>query len=132
LKKTIPFIVTFAAGLGLGALTQYELPRPPLTESERKTEQRWNITYTEEKTHARMLQFQSVLEDEGIANDAETLSKQIDAQRGIEDLIIKYREAEYAKWAPFTGIFGVVLASFLSILATLLVTKRSPHDGPDR
>lgn len=136
MRGTILHIAIFVAGLSLGSLAHYELSRPAksLTESERATEQTWKVTYTEERTHERMLQFQRALEalkNAGVAKNAATLSKQIEAQQGIDDLLVKYREAAYAKYAPFIGTAGVLLAAILTMLATWHVAKRTPHDTPD-
>lgn len=127
MKASILYPLIFATGLSLGAFAHYKLTQP----SKSQTEQTWGDTYAEEKTHERMLQFQSTLdglEKEGNAKDGETLSKRIEAQQGIEDLIIKYREAEYAKYAPFTGIAGVLLAAVIGGMVSWHAAKRSPHD----
>ncbi len=43
---------------------------------------------------------------EPIAKDPEKLSKRLEAQLKIEDLIIESREAEYAKIIPFNAIIA--------------------------
>ena len=130
MKTRIQFVAIFAAGLSLGALAHYGLTRPP----KNRTDQTWMDTYTEEKTHKMMLQFQdrlNQLESADTTNDAGKLSQQVEVQRGILDLIIKYREAEYAKYAPFTGLAGVLFAAILGVLAPRLLGKRSPGNKPN-
>ena len=81
-----------------------------------------------------MLQFQKKLDElEGAGNtkDAAELSKQVELQSGILDLISKYREAEYAKYVPFTGIAGVLLGALLGALTPGLVGKRSSETKPN-
>lgn len=130
MKSRIRFIAIFAAGLGLGALAHYELTRPP----KNPTDKTWMDTYSEEKTQEMMLQFQrrlKRLQSAETADDAGKLSQQVEVQRGILDLISKYREAEYAKYAPFTGLAGVLFAAILGALAPGLLGKRNPGNKPN-
>ncbi len=63
---------------------------------------------------------QSALPKPNTAKDAEDLSKILDAQLRIEDLVVKSREAEYAKWLPFTPLFTGGVGAILGLLAGLL------------
>jgi hypothetical protein len=128
LKTRIQFVVMFAAGVVLGALAHAWLTAPP----KNSASQGWMSTYNEEKVQAMMLQFQNKLkelESAGPANAAE-LSKEVEIQSGILDLISKYREAEYAKYAPFTGLAGVLFAAILGALAPKLLGRRNSQTGP--
>ena len=129
MRKKILFILTFIIGLSLGALGHYEMTRPSErpTEAEVKLEDNWRATYTEEKTHERMLQFQDALEAmrrDSTAKDADTLSKEIEAQLWIEDLMVKYRESQHAKYAWLVDSVGVIGAALLSAIVTLLLATR--------
>src|ERR1700741_3820990 len=88
LKTRIQFIVMFAASVVLGALAHAWLAAPPKDPASQK----WMSTYNEEKVQAMMLQFQNKLkelESAGPANAAE-VSKEVEIQSGILDLISKY------------------------------------------
>ena len=128
LKTRIQFIVMFAAGVVLGALAHAWLAAPPKDPASQK----WMSTYNEEKVQAMMLQFENKLkelESAGPTNAAE-VSKEVEIQSGILDLISKYREAEYAKYAPFTGLAGVLFAAILGALAPKLLGKGNSQTGP--
>lgn len=128
MKTRIQFIVMFAAGLVLGALVHAGLT----ARSKNSPGELWMSTYNEERVQAMMLQFQNKLkelEGAGPTNAAE-LSKEVEIQSGILDLISKYREAEYAKYAPFTGLAGVLFAAILGALAPKLVGKRDSETKP--
>ena len=128
MKTRIQFAVIFAVGLILGALAHALLT----ARSKNSAGDPWMSTYNEERVQAMMLQFQNKLkelEGAGPANAAE-LSKEVEIQSGILDLISKYREAEYAKYAPFTGLAGVLFAAILGALAPKLVGKRDSQTKP--
>jgi hypothetical protein len=118
----------FAAGLVLGALVHAGLT----ARSKNSAGQLWMSAYNEEKVQTMMLQFQNKLKElqsAGPMNAAE-LSREVEVQSGILDLISKYREAEYAKYAPFTGLAGVLFAAILGALAPNLVGKRDSKSKP--
>jgi len=119
--KTIQFIVIFAAGLGLGALAHARLTAPAKS------------AYSEERVQTMMLEFQNKLNEleKALPTNVAELSKQVEVQGAILDLIAKYREAEYAKYAPFTGLAGVLFAAILGALAPRLIGKRSSEAKPN-
>ncbi len=125
MKHKILYIAVFA-GLGLGVIAVYDLThRSP-------TDQKWHRSFNEDKDHERIMQFQDALTEEGIANDPDKLSKQLEAQLHIEDLIIKSREAEYAKITPFSAIIASLVSAFVGAIVTWLIAKRGAHDAPNR
>jgi hypothetical protein len=119
--KTIQLIVIFAAGLGLGALAHSRLTAPAKN------------AYSEEKVQTMMLEFQNELDEleKPLPTNAAELSKQVEVQGAILDLIAKYRNAEFAKYAPFTGLAGVLFAAILGALAPKLMGKRSSEAKPN-
>jgi hypothetical protein len=110
----------FIFGLSVGAFAHWQLTQPK-SEVDPKIEEKWTKTYNEGKTHERMLQFQTALEGLKTDGTADTLSKQIEAQGQIEDLIVKFREAQVAKYAWLVNALG---GAALGAVATLLVSRR--------
>ena len=106
-------ILASAVGFGIGYFVKSELLVPS-----DETDKTWKVQFTEEAGHGRIIDFQNALQKPKDAKNVDELSKQLDAQLKIEDLIIKSREAEYAKWTPFTplftGVVGAVLGGFLT------------------
>jgi hypothetical protein len=121
--KKVPFVVTFAVGMIVGASSQHI---PFLTVG---APDPWGDS--EEAILGRMHGFQERLDQlENLRPDSvEALSKQTEAQRGIEDILTKYREAKNAKLAPyFTGGFaGAIIAA----IGTWLVGRRKSKSTPD-
>jgi hypothetical protein len=94
---------------------------------------------TEETMLARMHGFQERLDQlEKVRPDSlEALSRQMEAQRGIEDLLTKYREAQQAKIAPYLGVGGTVVTALIggiggigTSIVTLLVARKKPKSTP--
>ena len=75
---------------------------------------------TEEAMLVRMNGFQDRLDQlEKVRPDSvEAISKQVEAQGGIEDLLTKFREAQQAKVAPFIGSFTSVIVAFIGGIGT--------------
>jgi hypothetical protein len=124
----------------VGALGYHELTTP---------KDAWEATDTEEETHRRMSEFQKsldrlkadfqksldALKTDAIVKDAETLSKpaevlskQIEAQGEIEDLIVKFRESQHAKYAWLVNTFGVLAAAVIGALAGRYSTRKEGED----
>jgi len=117
--------VSFAAGIALGAFIHQRL-------SQVATMSVWNDS--EETTRARMYEFQKRLdnlEKEQTPDTAEKLSKQMEAQRGIEDILIKYREAQGAKYTPFVATAGALVGAIISGIVTWQIARRKTHDVRD-
>jgi hypothetical protein len=119
--KIIQFIVIFVAGLGLGALAHARLTAPA------------NNAYSEEKVQKMMLEFQNRLNEleKPLPANADELSKRVEAQGAILELITKYRDAEYAKYTPFTSLAGVLFAAILGALTPGLISKRKSETKPN-
>ena len=105
----------------------YVVPKPPRS----TPDPQWQQLFNEEEDHKRIMAFQDALAKQGGPKDAAELSRQLDAQLRIEDLIVKSREAEYAKYTPFTAVFAAgfsLLGGVVGALITGLFTKKRP--GP--
>ena len=118
-------ILVFAAGLGIGYFVNSELLVPS-----GETDKKWKVQFTEEAGHGRIIDFQNALQKPKDAKNVDELSKQLDAQLKIEDLIIKSREAEYAKWTPFTPLFTGGVGALLGFLTGLLGRKPNGSAEP--
>lgn len=114
MKRTILYIAIFASGLGLGALVQRELTQA----QQSRIDKEWQRLFGEEGSHQRIMMFEETLTGGGIAKDLPTLAKQLETQLLVEDLIIKSREAEYAKITPL----GAILVPLLSAIAGGIIT----------
>jgi hypothetical protein len=129
-KHRILAIPTLAACFSIGVIAGYALPRPLLS----PPDQRWNDRFSEKGDHERIIEFQDSLLKDGIRGDPTQLSKQLESQLRVEDLIIKSREAEFAKFTPFTALLAsgfTALGVLLGALVTRLATTRgsgSPSD----
>jgi len=123
-KIVLRYLLAIALAFGAGFFVKSEVLVPS------SVDEKWNhptVGFNEEAGHDRILKFQETMETlkaKG-ANDAEELSKQLDVQLRIEDLIIKSREAENAKWLPFTPLFSGGLGAVLGFLAHFLVRDKT-------
>ena len=122
MKKKLLFLATFAVGVIVGIVSQLILVHTSPPDKCIETKQ-WSDT--EEKMLERMQGFQTRLDQlESVGPDSvEALSKQTEAQRGIVDLLTKYREAKQAKFAPYTGFAGNVAAALIGIIGTWIATR---------
>jgi hypothetical protein len=126
MNRQILFIVgTFVIGFGLGFLLKSALPQP-----RSKIDEEWHQQFSEDMDHQRIMEFQKALQAlrAKSAADATELSKQLDMQLQIEDLVVKSREAEYAKFTPFTPLFagGFGVGGILGLVAGIFTRKRGP------
>ena len=121
-------LLFFIIGVSAGAIGYYELTLPPKSETERD----WQDTFNkEEKTHKLMVQFQTRLDALKTDGTADSLSKQIETQGEIEDLIVKFREAQHAKYAWLVDALAGLVGAVLGAGATLLVSKGGASRGPE-
>jgi hypothetical protein len=122
-RQTLFIVVTFAIGFGLGFLLKNALTQP-----RSNIDQEWHQQFGEDVDHQRIMEFQKALRElrAKTATDATALSQQLDMQLRIEDLIVKSRAAEYAKFTPFTPLFagGFSLGGILGVVATIFARKR--------
>ena len=124
MKRQVLYIMgTFVIGFGLGFLIKGVLPQ-----HRSNIDEEWHKQFSEEMDHQRVLEFQNALQAlrANSAKDAGELSRQLDVQLRIEDLIIKSREAEYAKFTPFTPLFagGFSVGGVLGLVAGIFAKKR--------
>ena len=129
MKTRILFAVILAVGLSLGALAHAWLAAPPKGSADPS----WTNAFNEESVQKMMLHFQKKLsESESVeTKDPAELSKQVEVQLGILDLISKYREAEYAKYTPFSSLAGVLLGALLGAFLPRPLGKRSSEARPN-
>lgn len=134
MKKKVLFVATFAVGVIVGLISHNILVHTPTTLAQTapaSTSTLWPDT--EEAMLKRMNGFQERLDQlEKVRPDSlEALSKQMEAQRGIEDLLTKYREAKQAKFAPYTGAGGTLAAAIITGIGTWLVARRKSKSTRD-
>lgn len=111
-KRVLLYIGLFAAGF----LVAWGIYAP---HHRSQIDDQWHAQFTEDQNHQRVMEYQNALPKASTAKDAGELSKILDAQLKIEDLIVKSREAENAKWLPFTPIFTGGLGAILGFLTGL-------------
>ena len=109
-------LVVIATGFGPRSLAQQQ----PIHDSSVAYERAWGNMTNEESTHVKLVTFQRALAGPAEPSALERLNRQLDAQLKIEDLIIKSREAQYAKYSPLSSIFGQ-LGSLLAPLISAVV-----------
>jgi hypothetical protein len=100
--------------------------------SQTETDKKWHALFDEDKEHQRIMEFQQALASEPVATDPEKWSKRLEAQLKIEDLIIKSREAQYAKITPFNAIIAALVSAVISVIVSLLAARRVARDPPNR
>jgi hypothetical protein len=130
-KRKVLYFVTFAVGLSVGLIAGYELPRNPRSPAD----QQWTNTFNEVGDHTRVMAFEDALMKDGIRRDPVELSKQLETQIRIEDLIIKDREAEYAKFTPFNALIATGLSAIGGLIGGLIAifaNKRRAPEAPNR
>lgn len=121
MKKKVPFVAIFAVGVIVGVVISQHIPVHT------------SRIGGEEETRKRMHDFQVSLDqlEKTRPDSVEALSKQIEAQQGIEDLLTKYREAEQAKWAPYVGPGEALLAVIITGIVTWVAARRTSKSTPD-
>lgn len=122
-KNKLVLVMAFAVGIIVGATAHLVFVQNESKEVPRPATPMWNDT--EEATLARMNGFQERLDQlEAVRPDSvEALAKQAEAERGIEDILIKYREAKQAKYAPFIGAGGTALTAMITGIGGWLIAK---------
>jgi len=96
MKNKILLVILFGIGVGLGAFAHRSLAKSPSCQP--ATSNQWDET--EEDTRCRMSGFQvrlERLEAQPTPDSVQRLSQEMEAQRGIDDILNKYREAQQAK-----------------------------------
>jgi hypothetical protein len=107
MKKAVVLVLTFAVGVASGVLAHRSLAKSQPTQPSSTasptanplTDQQW--TETEEKTRERMRGFQDrldKLQPPPTSDSVERIAKEMELQRGIDDILIKYREAQQSKF----------------------------------
>jgi len=121
LKNKSLFIVVFVSGVILGINAQ---PSPPNNQASKWSE-------TEETIRGKMAMLQDRWNQLPPPDSVDALSKQIEAQVGIENILITYRQSQQSKWGPFLPSAATGIVGFMGFVATLLtwyLTKRT--QGP--
>ena len=119
LKGVLRGIGYFAAGYFLAYLIYVPHGRSPI-------DTQWHTQFTEDQNHQRVMEYQNALPKSSKGMDTGEVSKLLDAQLKIEDLVVKSREAENAKWLPFTPLLSGVFGAILGFLAALWRRKSAP------
>ena len=125
-KRGIPYIAMLSAGL---CLVLWACPKKAENTEEARIEADFQEMVTESAFHKQVVKFQHAL-DEPNRKDPEKLSKQLEAQLHIKELIIKSREAQQAKYLPFFSIISNVVGGILAGLATIIVTLLAKRNEP--
>jgi len=138
-KNAAVLFLTFAVGVASGVLVHRSLAKsqptqPSTTQSPTAyppTSQQW--TETEEQTRKRMKDFQDrldKLQPPPNSDSVERIAKEMELQRGIDDILTKYREAQQSKFTLLSVAGASVIAALLSILGTWfsLRGRKSSHD----
>ena len=139
MKHAIMLGLTFAAGIAAGilmhsGLAKLQHTKPSATQSPAAPppiSKQW--TETEEQTRKRMKDFQNRLDwlqQPPTPDSAERIAKEMELQRGIGDILLKYREAQQSKFSLLSVAGTSVIAAFLSFLGTWL-TLRGRTSSPD-
>ena len=125
MKHIVLLTALFAIGVGVGAFVHKKLTAPGVTPSSVG----WNDS--EDDTRAKMLDFQQrlkKLEKEG-PDTVDRLTKEMEAQRSIDDILIKYREAQQSQYTPLamavSGALTGVLGFIGGVLGTMLTYRFS-------
>jgi hypothetical protein len=124
------YIAIFAGGLILGALAQYGLGQVFSSQAEKT----WRSEHGEDANHTRITAFQELLKQQGPPKDTDELTKQIETQLKIEELVIQSRAAQYASLTPFTSFgssVGALLVALLGFIAGLIGKKRGAAGAPN-
>jgi hypothetical protein len=70
------------------------------------------------------------LEKHPTQDGVERLTKEMDAQLAIDDILIKYREAQQSKFTPLGAAIAAMLGAILSWVGTVM-TLRSAKGSSD-
>jgi hypothetical protein len=134
MKNRILFVTIFALGVGLGVFAHWSLasqPSPQRADVIEADVKQWDET--EEKTRTRMSVFQSRLDNlaaQPTPDSVERIGAEMEAQRGIDDILIKYREAQQAKFAPFQTLAGAVGGWIITLMTQWLGRRKSNSSDP--
>ena len=125
MKNKTHFVIVFAIGvvfgfLVYGSLVESQSPQSAPVKSWKETE---------EDTRARMFTFQDRLEKlmQPNPNNVDTLSKEMEAQRGIYDILSKYREAQQAKLVSLQTLLGNGITAVIAAVVALGTTVVTHH-----
>jgi hypothetical protein len=123
-KTAVLLVVAFVLGVLVSAIAQHSLVHTPPPPCEAPSSSTW--TDTEEATLNRMGCFQQRLDQlaSGRPDSVEALLKQMEAERGIQDILIKFREAQQAKVAPYVGTVGTVAAAIMTGIGSSLLAAK--------
>jgi hypothetical protein len=130
MKSAILFAGTLAIGAVVGMILQRspaELQHPIRASSSPSQAPRlWNES--EDDTRRRMAAFQDRLdrlETQPIPDTVETLARDMEAQRGIDDILIKYREAQQSKFSVFVSAIGALVGAVIGAVGGWVAAKRT-------
>ena len=109
MKSKSLFIVVFVSGVILGMKAQ---PSP----SNNNQASKWSET--EETILKRMAMLQDRWDHLPTPDSVDALSKQIEAQVGIENILITYRQSQQAKYGQFVPSAATLIVGLLGVVGT--------------
>ena len=124
------FVTTFILGVVAGMFARQSVTAPA-SSTQAAAIQQWNET--EEDTRKRMAVFQQrldQLEKQSSPDTVDRLVKDMELQNGIDDVLIKYREAQQSKFAPVQTLAGAVVGSLITLLGTWLTWRKPKTSAP--
>lgn len=130
MKNKLLLVTTFAVGVIVGASVHRVLAPNQTSQVQTPPPPTWNDT--EEATRNRMYAFQERLNrlENAHSDSVEAVVKEMEAQRGIEDILIKYREAQLAKFAPFIGVGGTLVTAMITGFGGWLIARLRSKTKP--
>jgi hypothetical protein len=126
MKEKVKTVLRYILAIGFGFVAGYFV-KSELLVPRGNTDKEWQHQFTEDADHGRIIDFQDALQVPKDAKNTDELSKQLDAQLKIEDLIIKSREADYSKWTPFTPLFTGRVGAGLGFLTACWEGRAADH-----
>jgi hypothetical protein len=125
MKHTFLLVIVFAIGVGVGAVAYPMLATSPACHPA-TTSRQWNET--EEDTRCRMSGFQvrlERLEAQPTPDSFLRLSQDMNAQRDIDDVLTKYRDAQQAKFVSFQTAITALVGGLLGFIGKAFLERRS-------
>ena len=128
-------LVTVAVGMIVGVISQHIPVYTPSKLAQTAApsnlaESPWEDN--EDAVLRKMQRFQDRLDDFGKPDSVEALTKQTEAQQGIEEIMTKFREAQNAKWNPISagGAIGTIGGALIGAIVSLWVRRSTPDASP--
>jgi hypothetical protein len=133
MKRWISYLALLATGVGVGASGEFLRERS----GQSVTEQKWRVFLRdhEDDSHDRIMGFQQALlipSAPASGDSVEALSRSLEAQLKIEELIIRSREADHAEFTVYGSLITTLIAAAVGALTSLIVATRRAQSGSTR